>query len=252
MTSPSQKISSHQAELLGDYVYVYYDKATNEPFYIGRGKAGRGFSHERGSHNNLVNDRISAGGYGIDILAFGLDKETAKKVEAAAIDLIGIDALLNKTRGAGALQYGRIDARTLLKRLEDQVLTEVRHNMAVVPIRHTYKRYGDDEAALYESTRGAWDFKPEKAEQIEYLAGVVEKRIVYVMSVAAWLPANSTQYFINTAPKAANRIEFIGKTAPQEVQDLYLGKRLSTTIQQSMYLGPFVGRTKLKDGIWLP
>lgn len=79
MTSPSQKISSHQAELLGDYVYVYYDKATNEPFYIGRGKAGRGFSHERGSHNDLVNDRISAGGYGIDILALDSMKRPPRR-----------------------------------------------------------------------------------------------------------------------------------------------------------------------------
>lgn len=250
------KITQHQAEQLGHYVYVYFDATTNEPFYIGRGQGGRFFSHVVGSHNNFVRERVAQGNYDLDILAYGLDEESAKKVESAAIDLVGIDNLLNKTRGAGATTYGRINARTLLHRLSDELVTEVRHNMVLLQIGETYKRYGDNEAALHESTRGAWNIDKRKASQIELAAGVVGGRIVYVMSVATCLPANSTQYFINTADKPADRIEFIGKTAPSDVQDLYLGKRIrqgafETTVSRPVYLGPFVDRVRFTDEGWV-
>ena len=244
------KISKTQSDLLENYVYVYYDTETEEPFYIGRGSGNRVLSHTKSSHNEMVRERIKRENYDFDILAYGLDDETAKKVEAAAIDLIGIDNLLNKSRGSGATKYGRVNLRTLLRSLTSEEITEVHHNLIVVSINQTYEKYGDDVQALHESTRGVWKgISSEKADQAEYVVGVVEGRVVYVMTAAAWLPAGSTEYFVRGNGTVEGRIEFVGRTADEDIQDLYLGKRIRAW-QTPMYYGPFYDRVYLVNGSW--
>lgn len=244
------KFSATQADQLGNYVYVYYDTESKEPFYIGRGRANRVLSHMRSSHNDLVRDRIDGENYDFDILAYGLDVETAKKVEAAAIDLIGVDNLLNKSRGSGAMQYGRVNVRTLLRSLASDDITEIHHNLIVVSINDTYEKYGDDPQALHESTRGVWaGISDEKADESEYVVGVVEERVVYVMTAAASLPAGSTEYFVRGDGEAEGRIEFVGRTADEEIQDLYLGRRIRAG-QRPMYYGPFHDKVYFVDGEW--
>ncbi|MGC2941827.1 MULTISPECIES: hypothetical protein [unclassified Brevibacterium] len=244
------RISKTQSDLLGNYVYVYYDTETEEPFYIGRGRGNRVLSHAKSSHNDLVRDRIEREKYDFDILAYGLDDETAKKVEAAAIDLIGIDNLLNKSRGSGATKYGRVNVRTLLRSIASEDITEVHHNLIVVSIKQTYEQYGDDIQALHESTRGVWwGISSEKADQAEYVVGVVEGRVVYVMTVAAWLPAGSTEYFVRGDNTVEGRIEFVGRTASEDIQDLYLGRRIRAG-ESPMYYGPFHDKVFLVDSEW--
>lgn len=247
-----KKLSAVQSDLLGHYVYVYYDGETRAPFYIGRGTGSRVLSHTAGSHNDRVRERIAKGNYGIDILVHGLDKDTAKKVEAAAIDLVGMDNLLNKSRGSGAVEYGRVNLMTLLRALEAADLTEVRHNLIVVSINQTYREYGDDPAALYESTRGIWaGITPQRATEADYIAGVVDDRIVYLMTAAAWLPAGSTNYFVRERHDVDDRIEFVGRTASQDIQDLYVGKRIPAN-ERPTYYGPFHDKVHFVDGEWFP
>ena len=105
---------------MGYYVYVYSDPKDHKPFYIGKGKGNRVFSHMNEAFDNEKNKNsakvkkikeISRRKTGpkepiIEILAYGLDEETAEKVEAAAIDLIGIKNLTNQQRGKEAKRYG--------------------------------------------------------------------------------------------------------------------------------------------------
>ena len=43
------------------YAYIYYDPTrNNEPFYVGKGKGERAWSHLKESHNFMVNRRINA------------------------------------------------------------------------------------------------------------------------------------------------------------------------------------------------
>ncbi len=82
-------------ENLKFYVYVYIDPSSNEIFYVGKGKENRCFAHLNDNRENKKAQRIqSILSLGlnprIEILAFGLSEDAALRVEAAAIDLIGI------------------------------------------------------------------------------------------------------------------------------------------------------------------
>mgnify|MGYP000257170628 FL=1 len=83
-------------EALGYYVYVYSDPDTHQPFYVGKGKGNRVFDHLSYDNDSekveYIQNLLKAGKSPvIEILVHGVDEETAFKVEAAAIDLIGIE-----------------------------------------------------------------------------------------------------------------------------------------------------------------
>lgn len=255
----AKMVSKHVLGLLKHYVYVYYDKESGKPFYIGKGKNARYLQHQERTHNKALEERLQQGGWGIDFLAYGLDEESALKVEAASIDLIGVENLLNRVRGAGALKYGRIPTEKLIQSLTEEPLRYVPHNLIVVSIKQTYEQYGEDPEALYESTRGIWSgITPERANKAQYLLGVVEGRVTYVMSVAGWFPAGSTNYFVRDAEgfSETDRIEFVGAEAPKNIQELYLGKVLpqkdKMALQKPIYLGPFNNKVSHNGTNWDP
>lgn len=85
----------------------------------------------------------------------------------------------------------------------------------------------------------------------DYIAGVVDDRIAYVVTAAAWLPAGSTNCFVRERHDVDDRIEFVGRTASQDIQDQYVGKRIPAN-ERPTYFGPFLDKVHLVDGTWLP
>ena len=70
------------------------------PIYLSKGKADRCFQHlnnltDTSSKNKMIHDAILNNRLGIDILAYGLDDQTALIVELACIDLMGIENFTN-------------------------------------------------------------------------------------------------------------------------------------------------------------
>lgn len=125
--SRSTEFVKNAIDELQYYVYIYSDPETKIPFYIGKGKGNRCFNHlfQTGESEKIKKlQELKAEGKEpvIEILVYGVDEETAFKVEAAAIDLIGIDNLTNIHRGHHSGTYGRIDVDELNARFSKRIL----------------------------------------------------------------------------------------------------------------------------------
>ena len=115
-------LPAHIHDHLKHYVYVYRDPRDGVIFYIGKGQKNRAFSHLNDDKEGAKSSRISAirsAGLEPEIafLAHGLEDEmTALKVEAAAIDLLGLNFLTNDVRGHESAEYGLMTLDQLTSR----------------------------------------------------------------------------------------------------------------------------------------
>ena len=165
----------------------------------------------------------------IEILAFGLDEQTAFKVEAAAFDLVGFENLTNRVIGQGARRWGRRSIDAAHAELAASPLTEFHRCVAIIRINSSVdvakKRLGprfdgeSDESAvaLYDATRGAWVIDKAKADAVEFVLAYYEGVIREVYQVAEWLPGGSTLYADRSLTQAPNRWEFVGRVSDEPV-----------------------------------
>ena len=228
-----KNFSHNTKEMLKYYVYVYSDPDTKKPFYVGKGKGNRVFQHlDDRSESDKVHkiNEIKAKGKEpiIEILAHGLDNETALKVEAAAIDLIGIKNLTNRQRGHESSSYGKIEVSLLDARYSHEKLNpeDINDNIMFIRINKLY-RNDMSPLELYESTRGYWRLKIENAKKVEYVLSVYDGMVLEVYEVAEWFPALST--YMGSREKRSpddvkGRYEFVGKIANENIRKHYVDK----------------------------
>lgn len=234
-----RSFSNKTKEALGYYVYVYSDPDTKKPFYVGKGIGNRVFDHlDQQSECAKVQKitEIKARGKEplIEILVHGLDEKTALKVEAAAIDLIGIENLTNKQRGHDSSTYGKIEASILEARYVCEKVTqediEREHSVMLIRINELY-RNDMTPLELYEATRGYWVVNPNQASKVEYVFSVYDGMIIEVYQPMQWFPKLSTyttrQVTISNNEKSKPRYEFVGKIADTEIRALYVGKSVA-------------------------
>ena len=222
------KFSQTTLNELQYYVYVYSDPETKKPFYIGKGKGNRAFAHLTAEGDREKDKRIQELHENgkeplIEILVHGVDEQTAFRVEAAAIDLIGVENLTNAQRGYHSERFGRkeVSALEALYNQRELKLDDISENVLIIKINRAYRNDMTD-FELYEVTRGTWVINLEKAKQIEYVFAVYASIVLEVYSVAGWHPAFSTFYSsIDNAPMNHDRFEFVGKIAPKEIREKY-------------------------------
>ena len=136
---------------LKTYVYVYCEISEDNkriPIYIGKGKGDRCFAHLNNlediskTKNRKITNLLLEKKLSIDILAYGLDSQTALLIESACIDLMGIDNLANIVRGQGE-NCKRIPLAELTNLLTEKTVEVLPEHKGKDYIGIDYKLYYD-------------------------------------------------------------------------------------------------------------
>lgn len=213
---------------LGYYVYLYVDPRSGDPFYVEKGQADRALAHliEKGeSRKTKVLKELSEAGLEprIDVLAHSLpDEKTALLIEAAVIDLLGLDNLTNLVRGRDSIEFGRVPLKELIFQYAAKPVAIV-DRVIIVRINRQF-RPGMLATALYEATRGIWKLG-HRRENAKYALVVFEGVVREVYEIDDWFPAGTLKYETrdNEPLKARDRWEFTGCPASNEVRNRYVG-----------------------------
>lgn len=247
------QFDARESELLGYYVYVYTDPRSEEPFYVGKGKGNRAFSHLNDGSESAKVARIreirDAGMEPrIEVLGFGLDERTAFKVEAAAIDLIGFDKLTNAQVGHHARRFGRKSIDSIHAELAAEPVGEFLDDVILIKLNVTFDGATRGAAiALYDATRGTWRLSAHQARRAKYALAVFAGVVREVYEIAEWLPAGSTAYVDpNRYVRVEGRWEFVGRVADDPVRTRYRWRSVAHLYKPGaanpiMYAGPTFG-----------
>ena len=228
MTVRIPRVAPAVAKKLGDYVYLYVNPLDGSVFYVGKGKSGRALAHLRTDEKKAITKiirkiRASGDEPRIEILAHGLrDPEAALRVEAAAIDLLGLGNLANAVRGHGA-KYGRMALQDVVAHYARRK-ANVREPAILIRINKLY-RYGMTDAELYDVTRSAWRVGP-KRDQARYALSVFEGVVREVYRITKWLLSGST-FNIRRDRRGIgipDRWEFVGTIAEDHVRRRYINR----------------------------
>ena len=215
------------ARKLKTYVYRLIDPRNGETFYVGKGKSNRVFAHIR-AEQNLEGDEldnklkrireIRVAGFEVAhvIHRHGMDDKTAVEVEAALID--AYPGLTNIVSGAGSTDCGTMHAKEIISRYcaKEAVF---RHKALLISINRSVAT-----ASLYEATRYAWKVSKSKAKKAKVVLATVRGLIVGAFVAHDWLEATAANF--PGHEDAPGRLGFVGKEAPVEISNLYVGKRV--------------------------
>ena len=233
------EIRPEVAHRLGYYVYLYVDPRDGKPFYVGKGQGDRVLSHlseqaESRKCAKIAELRAEGKEPLIEILAHELrDEETAFRIEAAVIDLLGLDVLTNEMRGWRSLQLGRIPLSELTTYYAAKPV-DVTVPALLIRINRLY-RHNMTPEELYEATRGVWKLGP-RCAKARYAFAVFEGVVREVYEIDSWHAAATTAYATRDASLLTTngRREFLGRVAEATVRDAYVGRSVATKFPQGL------------------
>jgi len=245
-----ENFPSSITEKLGYYVYVYVDPITDEIFYIGKGKENRCFAHLNDKNESEKSKKIqSINNLGlspkIEVLAFGLSEDAALRVEAAAIDLIGIKKLTNFQRGHKSDELGRKTIDDLIALFHAKSVDNFEDNVVLVRINKTYKS-GMPPSELYEFTRGIWKIGERSRNTVQYACSVYAGIVREVYKIEKWFPAGATYYAYRNDIASridSGRFEFVGNIASELIRRKYNYRSVAHLFKQGsisplVFVGP--------------
>jgi uncharacterized protein len=212
---------------LGYYVYLYTDPRSGRPFYVGKGQGQRALSHlsaEGESQKVRILQELRENGLTpqIEILAHALpDEESALRIEAAIIDLLGLDGLSNEVRGWRSIQLGRMSLKELVMYYA-ATHVDIDDPVLLIRINKLY-RHGISSSDLYEATRGVWKLS-ERRNGAKFAFAIFESVVREVYEIHSWHPAGTNHYASRPKKDVAipGRWEFVGKIASNEIRDKYV------------------------------
>jgi hypothetical protein len=231
------RIPPEVAHHLGWYVYLYVDPRDGRVFYVGKGRGKRVLAHldlqGDGPKLRAIAALRKAGlEPRLEVLAHGLaDAETAYRVEAAAIDLLGLERLTNAVRGWRSVQTGRMHLDQLVGYYAARPV-EVTDPSLLIRINRLY-RHGMSELELYEATRGVWKLGTRR-ETAKYALAVFEGVVREVYEIEQWHPAATTPYATRTFEDVSGRWEFTGKVAEEPFRSRYRGRSVAAYFKKGL------------------
>jgi hypothetical protein len=233
----SQRIPPSVQHKLGFYVYLYVDPRDESVFYVGKGKGSRALSHLKDRTESEKAERIAElTKLGleprIEILRYGLTQDEAFHVEAAAIELLGIESLTNRVQGHSFDLKRRSRLEDLTQELNAKEV-EIIHPCILINISQMY-RYGMTAIELYDATRKSWVVGPRRNE-VQFAMAIYRGIVREIYEIAAWLPAGSTMTVFGTTsnvpeaepqsePEESKRFEFVGRVADARLRRRYIGR----------------------------
>ncbi len=225
-----KRFSGRAREQLKHYVYLYVDPRDKKPFYVGKGKGNRVFSHETGKGQSAkarkIHELLKLGlTPEKHILRYGLTKAQAFDLESAAIDILGLSQLTNAVRGHDS-QKGTWGTAEEIAAMLGGKAAEVRVPGILINVSRAF-RAGMSPQELYDATRSAWRIVQSRAENADYAFCVYNKIIREVYTVAAWAPGGTTMRSSDTdgrQKRRPKRIEFVGQVAPEVIRRKYIGR----------------------------
>ena len=164
------------------------------------------------------------------ILAHGLaDEETALRIEAAVIDLLGLDDLTNAVRGWRSIELGRMSLEELIPYYAAKPVT-IEDPVLLIRINQHY-RHAMSARELYEATRGIWKLSPSHAEQASYAFAVFGRHSTRGLRNRQVAPSRHSEVRnAGSGPQLerSKRWEFEGRVAHDTVRTNYLGSSVSS------------------------
>lgn len=211
------------------YVYRLIDPRNGETFYIGKGKGNRVFQHMRGAIKLTDSDSVSEKintiheilNAGLDVIhvihRHGMDEKTAMEVEAAVID--SYPNTTNILGGSRSNDFGPMNALEIVNKYHAEV-AEFHHRVLMISVSKSLAEKG-----LYDATRFCWKLSASKLKKVEYVLAVKQGIIIGVFKPTAWKRA-TIENFPEFNQDVPGRFGFVGREADQEIQALYLRKRV--------------------------
>jgi hypothetical protein len=184
-------------EQIGYYVYLLSDPATDEVFYVGKGTSNRIFAHINDALTTADEsdklDRIRAIHARGDrvhhmVLRHGLTEKEAFEVEAATIDLMGLDILSNAVSGHHSFERGMMTAQDIMSQYDAHKVNIEAPSLLII-INRLFE-YGMSEAKLYDITRGNWVLGPRR-NGVKYAYAVYRGIVRQVYRIDEWEPVHN-------------------------------------------------------------
>ncbi len=255
-----EQFSPEIIEQLKWYIYRLIDPRDGQTFYVGRGKGNRVFDHVNGVVKEQDDQFLSlklkqireislAGLEVIHIIhRHGLDRqEVASQVEAALID--AYPGLTNIMNGEGSNEYGVAHVQEIINMYKAETV-DIKHNALLISVNKSAA-----ERSVYDAVRFAWRLNIKEAENAEIVLATVQGIIKGVFIVEKWLEANEENFpnfkLLNESQDVPTnrkqRYGFIGKEASQDLQNLYLSKRIPDTYRKKGASNPVKYSWKAKN-----